>query len=569
MPDDRKKLPYCTAPFTSFVVDPNKGVRPCCTFGSQLGNLNQQSVSEILSNDAWTKVMDQVANDEIPVGCLNCHKREQRTGWSNRQLFIKAPSAINGTWANGITEIEINSTNVCNFSCTHCRPGLSSKWIKLAEQLDAENVSHQRLNVGKVYRPDPKNMLHNIQELDLQNLELIRFKGGEPMLNEDVKAVLKYLRDEDILSRVHVEFVTNGSIIDEEVFQLLEPAKEVDMYLSVDGVGQVQRYIRIGDSGNDKIEAFVKRFSQLQNVSFSPSISVMAYNVFSLDKLADWWNGLHQKYGSKVSYPITFALHVIEPEILSLRVLQDPTRQNLLDKYRSLDNADYTTVIKGLQQSYGGNHLHNLFVDYTKGMDKIRGLTCKEVIPELAEELHYLEELTVSDELLRSISNKDWQAVQQGNDAIDLRNKEDVIQIGTSLSAKGCYHEAALLYQKYLEGKPEEVEVLLHLAIALLNNGDHNMAFEQFSSLINADPYGALEFINNTTLAEDGSFMQVPFNSLKPELPFFQRPGSKPFLAGIALVATNRQAEGKESLRLSISAEPDFKLAQIALAALS
>jgi hypothetical protein len=30
------KMPYCTAPFTELLIDPNKDVRPCCSFDGQI-----------------------------------------------------------------------------------------------------------------------------------------------------------------------------------------------------------------------------------------------------------------------------------------------------------------------------------------------------------------------------------------------------------------------------------------------------------------------------------------------------------------------------------------------------
>jgi hypothetical protein len=48
MPPDQ--IPYCTAPFTSAVVDPDKGVRPCCTFDGRLGNLQTARLADILAD---------------------------------------------------------------------------------------------------------------------------------------------------------------------------------------------------------------------------------------------------------------------------------------------------------------------------------------------------------------------------------------------------------------------------------------------------------------------------------------------------------------------------------------
>ena len=56
----KKKTPFCTEPFTSDVVDPDKGVRPCCTFDGLLGNLKDSSLNDVLEGEAWKAMEDQV-----------------------------------------------------------------------------------------------------------------------------------------------------------------------------------------------------------------------------------------------------------------------------------------------------------------------------------------------------------------------------------------------------------------------------------------------------------------------------------------------------------------------------
>src|SRR5689334_11591242 len=114
------RLPFCTAPFTSAVVDPDKGVRPCCTFEGRLGSLREQPLADIVASPAWKEVQGQITRGDLPAGCAKCWQREKATGWSPRLCFLEARSARNGEWRRGITEIEVNSSNVCNLACTHC-----------------------------------------------------------------------------------------------------------------------------------------------------------------------------------------------------------------------------------------------------------------------------------------------------------------------------------------------------------------------------------------------------------------------------------------------------------------
>ena len=56
------------------------------------------------------------------------------------------------------------------------------------------------------------------------------------MLNRDVPAVLEHLRGRGILQNVQVSIVSNGSIVNKLVLDLLRHARGVAMTLSVDTI---------------------------------------------------------------------------------------------------------------------------------------------------------------------------------------------------------------------------------------------------------------------------------------------------------------------------------------------
>src|SRR5215471_18428380 len=215
------KKTFCTAPFTSFVIDPDKGVRPCCTFEGHQGNLSQDQLTDILNGDQWQAIQKQISEGKMPGGCANCYAREKATGWSVRTSSFDPKLAGNDHWQKGLTQIEINSSNVCNLACTHCSSAFSSRWGEITAKLDEENVPHHRSSKHSVYKPDPDNMVRQLAALDLSYLELARFKGGEPLLNPDLPAVLRHLRDRGVLNKITVMVVTNGSIVNEQTLDLL------------------------------------------------------------------------------------------------------------------------------------------------------------------------------------------------------------------------------------------------------------------------------------------------------------------------------------------------------------
>lgn len=387
----KKKTPFCTAFYTSVVVDPGKGVRPCCTFEGHLGNLKQESLAKVLSGTAWKAMQAEVEAGKVPEGCVKCMERERKTGWSVRTMYMKEARSIrDGSWRKGLTELEINSSSVCNLACTHCNTDFSSRWVKQVHDLEARGVPHQRAVLDLVHKPDPVAMRTHLEGLDLRHLQIARFKGGEPMLNEDVPVVLRYLDEIGVLGRVTVNIVSNGSIVNEEVRDLLAKAGHLSMCISVDGTAGVQEYIRRGPSQIERIERFIEAYAELPNTSFAMSCSVMVYNVFQLDRIADWWSEHARRWPGKFGKH-RFSLHVIEPPLLSVNVLQDETRRALHQKYSALDNASYESVLQALVQPWAGAYMHDQFVAYTFGMDDLHDVTAAELIPELVPELVLLE----------------------------------------------------------------------------------------------------------------------------------------------------------------------------------
>jgi len=51
----------CKAPLTAALIDTNKGVRPCCVYNdAYLGNIKEQNLISIISNDKWKKLKQQM-----------------------------------------------------------------------------------------------------------------------------------------------------------------------------------------------------------------------------------------------------------------------------------------------------------------------------------------------------------------------------------------------------------------------------------------------------------------------------------------------------------------------------
>jgi hypothetical protein len=130
-------------------------------------------------------------------------------------------------------------------------------------------------------------------------------------------------------------------------------------------------------------------FSSFQNVIFSFSVSVMVYNIFNLVEIRDYCLECAKKYKTEL---INFNLFVTHPTHLDPRVLSDDTRKKLIEYYSSKKiKNEFLHVISLLSKNYVGDILHNKWVDYTHLMEKQRGNSITELVPQLKNELRYFD----------------------------------------------------------------------------------------------------------------------------------------------------------------------------------
>lgn len=393
----RPGIPLCTAPFTSFIVDPDKTVRPCCVWeGEHFGSLEDTHIDSILAGERMQETRALLADRKWPDGCLRCKDRAQQTGWSLQQDFLPGGASFSDEWNKGLTYIELNSTNLCNLACLHCSVKFSNEWERYDRMLNDEGlglrfIAHHTApdapapcHGGDAADSEPKvaSVPDQLSGMDLSHLKTVMLKGGEPMMNRDAIALLQRLDELGVLCNVTVTVVTNGSVVNPKIKEFLSHAKSVNCCLSVDGVGAVQDYIRYGPSANDRIEASVHSLLELPQTRWSMLMSVMTYNVFTLPQVAEWWNRMSRHAPDRFD-AVNFKHFVIDPVYLSVSALPDSLRQQLIARYEPMGSL-YKNVIRTLKQPFHGDDVLQTFVEFTRIMDRYRTTSVTDAVPELA-----------------------------------------------------------------------------------------------------------------------------------------------------------------------------------------
>jgi hypothetical protein len=416
------RRPLCAAPFNSLLVDPDKGVRPCCRYFPPIGHHVPGSVSigkldattslaAIRDSAAWRDVADRLAAGDTPVGCHDCLQRERETGYSGRGDYDDPE------WDKGLRYLEINTSNICTLQCRHCDGHFSHRWA--------------RVQGMPTHKADTTNLLENLRATDLSRLEVVAFKGGEPLVNPDLGATLEHLAAIGRLASLEVRITTNGTVDPAPFLPLLRRARRCWFNLSVDGVGAVQTYIRHGRSDVENVQRLVAACSAIPDVRYGLITSVMAYNVHQLPAIAAWWRKLAgaelrskwvrrwRRWTRQAEFlPLSFFNIVTSPGHLALGALQDATRARLADRYEQLDATIYGNVVRVLRQPFAGARAHDQLVLETLRTDRLLGRSWRDAVPELADELVLLDRDASLAEFARrpDVSTTDMAAITQAAD---------------------------------------------------------------------------------------------------------------------------------------------------------
>ena len=159
--------------------------------------------------------------------------------------------------------LEVSFSNVCNFKCAYCSPEVSSKWLEEIKQWGPYPTTQSNHNlewlkkVGRYpYKHSDNNPYVNafwkwFPDI-LPTLKVFRITGGEPLMSKDIWKIFDYLRNNPqpslelaINSNLCVETKLFDRFI-EEIQTLDNCVKKIDIYTSLESVGEQAEYVRFG-----------------------------------------------------------------------------------------------------------------------------------------------------------------------------------------------------------------------------------------------------------------------------------------------------------------------------------
>jgi len=356
---------FCSAPWSAVYVDPVGYVGPCCIYRmddeTAYGNLNNDSMSNIVNSDNARKLKLQLINNERPVGCNNCWESDDknltsfRHSWNerdNKQIedFLNYTSNTGDYNYSNINYWDIRPSNLCNLGCIMCTPTLSSGVWQLYSDLGM--LAKDNVKKFKKMSEDDINLtLQYIKEKVSENHsnginDHFYFAGGEPLIMPEHKKIIDMLEQENFY-HVSLRYNTNlTSVVFKDINWLDKWKKfqnEIIIDASIDSTGDTAGIQRFGTDWN-VIKNNLKLIAASDNIkiTFNIVVSILTYPVLidTLTELEEIFGNEYLRYCVKLT-PLQY------PEFLCLNSITD-------------NHIDYSIIHKVNEMGYNVSELGSL-----------------------------------------------------------------------------------------------------------------------------------------------------------------------------------------------------------------
>jgi|TARA_B110000977_G_scaffold56227_1_gene76495 MoaA/NifB/PqqE/SkfB family radical SAM enzyme len=259
---------FCIAPWMSAHTWPDGRVLPCCLYNTNpaeyeetdklippFGNVNDSELKDVWNSNKYKEMRVQMLDGKKPSGCSRCYHLEDNNESSYRQKFTRdfehTFEMVNQTEEDGhLNDMKLYAwdfriSNFCNFKCRSCGVDLSSSWYTDQIALFPEEADFRKK--GLISVTDKSSFMDMINP-HYQYVEEIYFAGGEPLMMPEHYEILDKLVEEG-RTETAIRYSTNFSKLrfgKKNILDIWKNFKNLSLYISVDGVGNIGEYVRKG-----------------------------------------------------------------------------------------------------------------------------------------------------------------------------------------------------------------------------------------------------------------------------------------------------------------------------------
>lgn len=300
-------------------------------------------------------------------GCNTCRNNEAAGQVSFRSGMLEKFGAK--TNLSGPQRLDLMFDNSCNLACRSCLPGISTFWQKHLK----DN------NIHSPFRPVSRadDMIKILKTLNLSNLEMVVFCGGETLLGQSHWQVAEAIAEmaPNAKERIILCFQTNGTqTITKRNINTIKKFHLVKLNISLDAVGKKFNYLRWPASWEQVTENILTLRKTLPvNVMFLIEETISVLNLHYQHELEHWVkeNFSTNKTGDITNHTRHAAVGFMNIKAITneyFKSLQGTTSSKLLPSDWKEDSSAITHLIEQLDK-----------------FDKIRNENWRSTFPEIAK----------------------------------------------------------------------------------------------------------------------------------------------------------------------------------------
>jgi len=330
---------FCNVPWTNTHVYWNGQYGMCCAEShppaNRTYNLKFHSVTEWYNSKPMTDFRQRMLGDDPLSECSTCY-RDEKYGQESKRIRENFKTAIfteqafdrsyqESEWNKHFTptttqqprDWHVDFGNECNLACKMCFPGASSR---IAQQYVKWGILE---STPTNWTADPVQWKSFIDSVDsTKEIHRIHVMGGEPMINKRYVEFVQHLVDQG-RTDISMSFVSNGTLINHELINLLKKFKEVNIEISLESINDNNHYIRQGSNTAQVIDSVrwlgMNTFFQVVMRSVPQLLSVNNY-----DQYIQW------AFDRKLSIQ---SIPLQRPAYMAINVLPWDIRAGLVEQY--------------------------------------------------------------------------------------------------------------------------------------------------------------------------------------------------------------------------------------------
>jgi len=370
-------MPNCYVPWTHIDISPQGEISPCCKFknnvySDKVLNINTSTIDDYINSNTLKSVKKDFTENRWPKGCERC-KLEEENGIKSKRLQYEFDfkDKLVDSHDKGFLTASVAFGNTCNLTCVTCDPTASSKWHQEYKKLYGIDIRPNHF-----YKD---GFVENLLQYT-PNLIHLDVPGGEPLLSgvPQQLELLQRLITDDKAKHVGLHYMTNCTKFPgNEWFELWKHFKQVEIQLSIDGLGQKFEYIRYPAVWSEVIENFNKylKLRDEGKIILNVSATVSAYSVPYLSELVEWCH-IHN-----ITTPFLGRVH--NPKHLRPTVWCDDAKQYIIERLKNCKH-DLSAFVRLMESEDDSSHFDTFRYRLLRH-DAYRKTNFKEVFPEMIE----------------------------------------------------------------------------------------------------------------------------------------------------------------------------------------